>query len=73
MSSEEAKTRAIKRMVAETMAKTKHPKARPARLDADGKAKPLTVFRGKKPQDGHCYDPTHMTPTELVHQDPSKR
>ncbi len=46
-------------------------KARPARLDPKGTVKPLTVFRGKKPTDGHCYDPNRIQPTELVHQDPN--
>lgn len=45
-------------------------KAKPARVDADGTAKPLTVFRGKKPAPGVCYDPNRIEPTELVHRDP---
>jgi hypothetical protein len=56
------------------MEKAKHRKnkAKPARLDKEGTAKPLTVFRGKKPAPGVCHDPNRIEPTELVHLDPYK-
>jgi hypothetical protein len=51
------------------MKKAKKPRARPARLDADRKARPLTVFVAHVPTDGRCVRPTdHID--ELRDQDP---
>ena len=41
-------------------------KARPARLDADKTAKPLTKLVAKKPPPGVCYSPAYLPPVALV-------
>ncbi len=64
--------RSVKRMVAEVMAKTVHnpPKARPARLDPKGDAKPLTSLHAHvKPS--VCFGPGSTPESyELRDQDP---
>ncbi len=52
--------------------KTKKPKARPARVDTDRKAKPLTTLVAHIPTDGRCVNASDWI-DELRDQDPNAK